>query len=157
MVIFKKNSWEVYNIIVRILEKDIQMGEFEAPQVESFKSREEDPGFLVAKGRFKGSSEEKEKQEKDHRSKLSNAIFMAISNHGYATVRAIGTYAIANAVRAITVATERCRKKGISLLWESVVDKGNLGPMRSESHVRDVSAYSFKIHDWKDSEDSNEQ
>lgn len=132
------------------------MNEMEVPQVESFKSRDEDPGFLVAKGRFKGSSEEKVRLEKDHRSKLSNAIFMAISNHGYATVRAIGTFAIANAVRAITVATERCRKKGISLLWESIVDKGNLGPMRSDSHVSDVSAYLFRIHDWKD-EDTNEQ
>ena len=81
---------------------------------------------------------------------------MAISNHGYASVRAIGTFAIANAVRAITVATERCRKKGIGLMWEVVVDKGNLGPMRSDNHVRDVTAYSFSIHEWKESEDKNE-
>ena len=134
-------------------EKDIQMDETAAPQVDSFKPKDEDPGFLVAKGRFSGSPEEKEKSEKDHRNKLSNAIFMAISNHGYATVRAIGTFAIANAVRAITVATERCRKKGIGLMWESVVDKGNLGRMRSENHVRDVTAYSFRIHEWKESGD----
>ena len=132
------------------------MDKMDAPRVESFKPKSEDPGFLVAKGRFSGSSEEKEKSEKDHRNKLSNAIFMAISNHGYATVRAIGTFAIANAVRAITVATERCRKKGIGLMWESVVDKGNLGPMRSENHVRDVTAYSFRIHEWKESENKNE-
>ncbi len=131
------------------------MDEKMAHPVESFKSRDEDPGFLVAKGRFSGSPEEKTKHEKDHRNKLSNAIFMSISNHGYATVRAIGTFAIANAVRSITVATERCQKKGIGLMWESVVDKGNLGPMRSENHVRDVTAYSFRIHEWKESEDKN--
>lgn len=131
------------------------MDEMTVPQVESFKSRDEDPGFLVAKGRFEGASEKRSKDEKDHRSKLSNAIFMAISNHGYATVRAIGTSAIANAVRSITVATERCRKKGISLMWESVVEKGNLGPMRSEQHVRDVTAYLFRIHQWRDSEKKN--
>lgn len=133
------------------------MDEKMAPQVESFKPRNEDPGFLVSKGRFSGSPEEKAKLEKDHRSKLSNAVFMAISNHGYATIRAIGTFAIANAVRAITVATERYRKKGIDLMWESVVDKGNLGPMRSDGHVRDVTAYLFRIHKWKDSEDKNGQ
>lgn len=131
------------------------MDEITAPQ--SFKPRDEDPGFLVAKGRFLGSSEEKSKQGKDHRSKLSNAIFMAICNHGYATVRAIGTFAIANAVRSITSASERCRKKGIGLMWESVVDKGNLGPMRSDGHVHDVTAYLFRIHEWKDSEENNEQ
>lgn len=136
-------------------EKGIQMDDKAAPPVESFKPRDEDPGFLVAKGRFSGSPGEKEKNEKDHRSKLSNAIFMAISNHGYATVRAIGTFAIANAVRAITVATERYRKKGIALMWESIVDKGNLGPMRSNDHVHDVTAYLFRIHEWKDSENTN--
>lgn len=127
----------------------------EATTVESFKSKSEDPGFLVSKGRFSGSAEEKDKAEKDHRSKLANAIFMAISNHGYATVRAIGTFAIANAVRSITVATDRFRKKGITLMWESVVDKGNLGPIRSDGHVRDVTAYLFRIHEWKESEDTN--
>ena len=132
------------------------MDEKAAPQIESFKPKNEDPGFLVAKGRFSGSSQEKEKSEKDHRNKLSNAIFMAISNHGYATVRAIGTFAISNAVRSITVATERCRKKGISLMWESIVDKGNLGPMRSENHVRDVTAYLFRIHEWKESQNRGE-
>lgn len=129
------------------------MDEMAVPQVESFKSRDEDPGFLVAKGRFSGSPEERIKLEKDHRSKLSNAIFMAISNHGYATVRAIGTSAIANAVRAITVASERCKKKGIGLMWESVIDKGNLGPIRSGEHVRDVTAYLFRIIEWVDEEE----
>lgn len=133
------------------------MDEMSAPQIESFKPKDEDPGFLVAKGRFPGTAEEKSKHEKNHRSKLSNAIFMSISNHGYATVRAIGTFAIANAVRSITVASERCRKKGIGLMWESVVDKGNLGPMRADGHVRDVTAYLFRIHEWKDSENKNEQ
>lgn len=107
-----------------------------------------DPGFLVAKGRFSGSN--KEELERDHRTKLANAIFMSISNHGYATVRAIGSLAIANAVRAITTTSERLRKKGINLMWETVVDKGNLGPMRSESHVNDVTAYVFRISNWRE-------
>lgn len=132
--------------------KDTSMNEIEAPLVESFKSRDEDPGFLVAKGKFSGASEDRESQEKNHRSKLSNAIYMAISNHGYATVRAIGTNAIANAVRSITSASERCRKKGITLMWESIIDRGNLGPMRADEHVQDVTAYLFRIHDWKEAE-----
>ena len=55
------------------------MNDMIAPPIESFKPRGEDPGFLVAKGRFLGSSEERTKDEKDHRSKLASAIFMAIS------------------------------------------------------------------------------
>lgn len=116
-----------------------------APQNETFKNKVDDPGFLVAKGRFSGSSEERNAKEKMHRSKLSNAIFMAMTNHGYATVRAIGTRAIANAVRAITTASSRCEKSGVKLYWESVFDKGNLGPMRDSSHVSDVTAFLFRI------------
>lgn len=122
----------------------------------SFKSHSEDPGFLVAKGRFLAKSpEERDAKEKDHRSKLANAIYMAIINHGYAHVRAIGTSAIANAVRAITLSTERCRKKGIALMWDSVIDKGNLGPMRQQTHVQDVTAYSFRIVNWKEVEEKD--
>jgi len=136
--------------------KDIDMKEAEAPAIESFKSREEDPGFLVAKGKFRGSTEDRSREEKNHRSKLSNAIYMAISNHGYAKVRAIGTGAIANAVRSITSATERCQKKGINLVWEYVIDRGNLGSLRDNEHVSDVTAYLFQIHDWKEAEQQNE-
>lgn len=122
-----------------------------------FKSQDEDPGFLVAKGRFPAKDKgERETQEKNHRSKLANAIYMAIINHGYAHVRAIGTRAIANAVRAITLATDRCRKKGISLMWDSVTDKGNLGPMRQSEHVQDVTAYSFRLKHWEEVEKNNE-
>ncbi len=117
----------------------------------AFKPQSEDPGFLVAKGRFSSKSkEEREMQEKDHRSKLANAIYMAIINHGYAHVRAIGTGAIANAVRSITLATDRCSKKGISLMWDSVMDKGNLGPIRQSGHVKDVTAYSFRLKHWEE-------
>lgn len=118
-----------------------------------FKPQNEDPGFLAARGRFSGASvEERDSKEKDHRSKLANAIYMAIVNQGYAHVRAIGTAAIANAVRSITLATERCSKKNISLMWETVVDKGNLGPLRQTNHVQDVTAYSFRIKQWIDLE-----
>jgi len=117
----------------------------------AFKSQEEDPGFLVAKGRFLAKDKElRDAQEKDHRSKLANAIYMAIINHGYAHVRAIGTGAIANAVRSITLATDRCHKKGISLMWDSIVDKGNLGPIRQSEHVQDVTAYSFRLKHWEE-------
>lgn len=133
------------------------MNEISTPAETSFKSKSEDPGFLVAKGRFSAQSpEERDKKEKDHRSKLANAIYMAITNHGYANVRAIGTSAIANAVRAITLATERCRKKGIALMWDTVIDKGNLGPMRQESHVKDVTAYEFRITHWKKVEEEED-
>ena len=115
--------------------------------MEKFKPNADDPGFLVAKGRFFGNDiKDRQSQEKDHRSKLSNAIYMALSNHGYAHVRAIGTNAIANAVRAIASTSERCQKNGgVSLMWEIAVDKGNLGPVREENHVQDVIAYSFRI------------
>ncbi len=125
-----------------------------APQVDKFKDKEDDPGFLVAKGKFSGENqEERDTKARNHRSKLANAIFMAITNHGYATVRAIGTQAIANAVRAITTSSARCEKKGVKLYWESVFDKGNLGPMRDSSHVKDVTAFLFRIRDFTDSED----
>lgn len=127
------------------------------PELEtSFKPQEEDPGFLVAKGRFPAKDpEERNDKEAAHRSKLANAIYMAIINHGYAHVRAIGTSAIANAVRAITSSTERCRKKGIALMWDTVINKGNLGPMRQQGHVKDVTAYLFRITHWKEVEEKN--
>lgn len=130
--------------------------EMPAPQVDKFKDKEDDPGFLVAKGKFSGETqEERDTKARSHRSKLSNAIFMAITKHGYAAVRAIGTSAIANAVRSITTASVRCEKKGVKLYWESVFDKGNLGPMRDSSHVRDVTAFLFRIRHFADSEVNN--
>lgn len=123
----------------------------------TFSSHSDDPGLVVAKGRFNGQTPaERDMQEKDHRTKLANAIYMAISNHGYANVRAIGTNAIANAVKAITSVTERCGKKGISLMWESAIEKGNLGPVRDPGHVQDVTAYSFRIKQWVDTGEANE-
>lgn len=113
-----------------------------------FKSQNEDPGFLVAKGKFSGTQDEKDNKEKDHRNKLANAVYMAIVNHGYAHIRAIGTNAIANAVRAIVLASERCKKRDVSLMWECILEKGNLGPIREGGHVQNVVAYTFKIKDW---------
>jgi len=127
--------------------------EMPAPQMDTFKDKESDPGFLVAKGRFSGADdEERDSKARNHRNKLANAIFMTISNYGYATVRAIGTQAIANAVRSIATASSWCNKKGIKLYWESVFDKGNLGPMRDSSHVSDVTAFLFRIRNFTDSE-----
>jgi len=120
----------------------------------SFKEAGEDPGFLVARGRFNGETKEKrESQEKSHRSKLANAIYMSIMNHGYANIRAVGSNAIANAVRSITSTTERCFKKNIYLYWGISVDKGNLGPLRQEGHVHNVTAYTFKLQHFEDKKD----
>ncbi len=116
----------------------------------------EDPGFLVARGRFPGSHKDREMKEKDHCNKLANAVYKAVSNHGYAKVRAIGTYAIANAVRAVTLATDRCKKKGISLMWETCIEEGNFGPLRREDHVQNVIAYSFRIKHWEETSENNE-
>lgn len=123
----------------------------------TFKNKNDDPGFLVAKGRFHGdSSEVRESKEKEHRDKLANAIYMAIKHHGYASVRAIGTRAIANAVRSITSASDKLRNQGVSLSWESIIEKGNLGPVREEGHVKNVSAYCFRVSDWKNIQENND-
>ncbi len=121
----------------------------------TFKKENVDPGFLVAKGRFSGEGEEKHIQEKSHRSKLANAVFHAVLNNGYATIRAIGTNAIANAVRAITMASIRCKKSNINIYWDSTFDKGNLGPMRAENHVKDVTAIVFSLKKWEEEEPEN--
>ena len=118
---------------------------------ESFRDHKSDPGFLVAKGRFEASTEE-EKQElrRKHIKKLASAIFMAMTNHGYATIRAVGPYANDNAVKALTIATGYCAPKGIELCWVSSESTGNLGRLRKVGHVDSVSATSYTVKDWKD-------
>jgi len=119
-------------------------------KLSKFRDAVNDPAFLVAKGVFHGTSEEKTKKEKTHVNQLSNAILTTIANHGHVNVRTIGKSATANAVKAITIATATCALNGIKLYWESVFDKGNLGKMENESHVQDVSAVVFKVSKWED-------
>lgn len=121
-----------------------------APQVDEFKDIQNDPGFLVAKGRFPGNSVEKMNQEKKHQKKLANAVFKSIINNGYANLRAVGSFAIANAVRAITLASIKSAKKGVVLYWDSVFEHGNLGPLRDSDHVKNVTAILFRLRFFKD-------
>lgn len=117
---------------------------------ESFRDIKKDPGFLVAKGRFQVPENERKSAEKQHIKKLASAIFMAMTNHGYAIIRAVGPFANHNAVKALTVATGYCAPKGISLCWVSSFDEGNLGRLRQEGHVESVNATVYKVRDWKD-------
>ena len=116
----------------------------------SFHGKTNDPGFLVAKGRFSGNSnEEIRKATKEHIKSLASAIFMAMSNHGYATIRAIGERATYNAVKAITIASGYLAPKDVELVWQSFFDEGNLGSLRSNEHVETVTAMVFKLKDFK--------
>ncbi len=116
-----------------------------------FKSKDDDPGFLVVKGRFEGDSEDDRRQkEKVHIKKLARAIFMAMTNHGYATVRAVGRNATYNASKAIAIAGGYCKPKGIDICFEISFDEGNLGPIRSEHHVSTVTALLFRLKGFKD-------
>lgn len=142
----------------------------------SFKEKEGDPGFLVAKGRFAAPSEDELKKlmrasvpttdpripelkhridderrhlEKKHVKDLASAIFMAVSNHGYATIRCIGRNANYNAIKAMSIANGYCATKGIRLSFTPSFDQGNLGVLRSEQHVDNVTAIIFTLEGYK--------
>lgn len=107
------------------------------------------PVFLVAKGDFKADSpQERYEMEKTHRIKLGSAIYMAVSNHGDAVVRAIGSGAIANAVRAITIASSKFKANGVDLIWESSFDKGSMKPLTNKNQKIEVTAIVFSIRGW---------
>ncbi len=117
----------------------------------SFRSKGTDPGFLVAKGRFHGETDDDRKNaEKKHVKKLASAIFMAMSNHGYATIRAVGPFANYNAVKAITIAMGYCAPKGIELCFVPSFDEGNLGSLRQEGHVDGVTAMVYSVKGYKE-------
>ena len=116
----------------------------------SFRDVMNDPGFLVAKGRFSGETEEAKKAERSHVKKLASAVFMALTNHGYATIRAVGPFANYNAVKAYIIATGYCAPKGIDLCFTVSFDEGNLGPRRKEGHVDNVVATVYSIKGYKD-------
>lgn len=117
----------------------------------SFRDFKDDPGFLVAKGRFSGETEEeKKKAERSHVKKLASAVFMALTNHGYATIRAVGPFANYNAVKAYIIATGYCAPKGIDLCFTVSFDEGNLGPRRDKNHVDNVVATVYSIKGYKE-------
>jgi stage V sporulation protein SpoVS len=149
----------------------------ESVRSSSFKEKEGDPGFLVAKGRFATPSEsalkklmrdpmlttgdpripelkrkiddERRHLEKKHVKDLASAIFMAVSNHGYATIRCIGRNANYNAVKAMSIANGYCATKGIRLTFTPSFDQGNLGVLRNEQHVDNVTAIIFTLEGYK--------
>lgn len=153
------------------------------PRSSSFKEKDGDPGFLVAKGRFAAPSEaelkklmksgvktndpripelkrqiddERRQLEKKHVKDLASATFMAISNHGYATIRCIGRNASYNAIKAMTIANGYCATKGIRLTFTPSFDQGNLGMLRNEQHVDNVTAIIFTLEGYKTSEPTEE-
>jgi stage V sporulation protein SpoVS len=157
--------------------------ETKIPRSSSFKEKEGDPGFLVAKGRFLAPSENELKQllkgevktndpripelkrkidderhqlEKRHVKDLASAVFMAISNHGYATIRCIGRNANYNAIKAMTIANGYCVTKGIRLTFTPSFDQGNLGMLRNEQHVANVTAIIFTLEGYKTSDPAEE-
>lgn len=159
----------------------------------------QDPGFLVAKGRFVSRLESDRQQkfrdrddllrsgqsgeslevveltrlindldkqidfdrkmmEKDHVKSLAGAIFMTMSDCGYANIRAVGRNASYNAVKAIAIATLNCQSRGIDLCFSVVFDEGNLGHLRKDGHVQNVTAILYKLKgykDWKGQDNAN--
>ena len=138
----------------------------------SFQEKAGDPGFLVAKGRFHTAADKELKRlisegvatsdprlpalrknidserrfaEKKHVKTLASAIFMAVSNHGYATIRCIGRNACYNASKAIAIATGYCATKGVNLQFGISFDEGNLGSLRQQQHVANVTALVFAL------------
>lgn len=137
----------------------------------SFKGK--GPGFLVAKGRFVAPSEsdlkrlmsedgvktndsripelknkidhERHVLEKKHVKDLSSAIMMAILNNGSASIRCIGKDATYNAVKAMSIAHSNCLPKGIELVFTTSFTHGNLGNLRNDHHVSDVTAIVFSV------------
>ncbi len=85
------------------------------------------------------------KLEKEHVKHLASAIFMAMSNHGYANIRCVGNRAVYNSVKAIAIASGYCKQKGIDLCFEVSFDEGNLGTLRDKHHVKSVTAMLFKL------------
>jgi len=89
--------------------------------------------------------QEQELLERKHIKKLAGAIFMSVSKHKYANIRAIGDRAVYNAVRACEIASGYCNKEDITILVDIKKSEGNMGSLRSSRHVQNVTAYVFNI------------
>lgn len=91
-------------------------------------------------------SQEQDTLERKHIKKLAGAIFMAVSKHKYANIRAIGDRAVYNAVRAYEIADGYCLKENLQIFIKSIEkSEGNMGSLRNSYHVSNVTAYLFKI------------
>lgn len=148
----------------------------------SFNEKKDDPAFLVAKGKFSSRLEnelqellrsgartddrripdlknqiddERHELEKKHVKDLSNAIVMALTNHGRATIRCIGRSAVYNACKAMAIARGKCYSKGIDLRFGPSFDEGNLGKLRNSAHVTNVTALVFTLEGFKVAEQEN--
>lgn len=136
----------------------------------TFIEKGDDPGFLVAKGRF-FSPHEKDLQdlirkgirtddpeillkknqidadrkvaEKEHVKNLAHAIFTVVNNHGSASVRCVGRNAVYNATKAMAIAKTNCSLTNGNLSFGVHFEEGNLGKLRNEHHVENVTALVF--------------
>ncbi len=95
--------------------------------------------------------------EKDHVKNLASAIFMAMSNHGYANIRAVGRNANYNAIKAIAISEGYCKTKGIDVCFDVCFDEGNLGALRNQHHVQTVTAMMFRLKDYREWTDTKEK
>lgn len=164
----------------------------------SFRDSKQDPGFLVAKGRFVSPVEQhrdqifrqrddllrdghagdspdvieltrqidtmdkqidadRRQKERDHVKNLASAVFMAMSRHGYANIRAVGRNANYNAVKSIAIASGYCKDKGIDLCFDICFDEGNLGALRNKHHVTSVTAMMYSLKGYKEWAEDEEE
>ena len=122
----------------------------------SFNEAVDDASFLVAKGRFIGDRTRQKALRREHVDKLTNAVLKVLATHGKARIRAIGMYARLNAIDAAEQATSLCRvNTGLRLCIEIEKEKGNIGDLRSETHIQDVDAWVFVITFFKEKTDDN--
>ncbi len=130
---------------------DIEENKEKEESKSPFISKRSDPGFLVAKGRFKGETDEERRAARTlHVKGLATAIFKAMSHHGYATIRSIGEAASYNAVKSIAIASGSCKSQGLDLCFEVSFDEGNLGSLRKPGHVEKVTAIVFSLKGYKE-------
>jgi hypothetical protein len=75
---------------------------------------------------------------------------MAMSNHGYAKIRCVGARAQSNALKACIQAKGFCMQRGIEPCFDAYYEAGNLGPIRSEGHVKDVTAMVIELKGYRE-------
>ena len=130
-------------------------------------------GFLVAKGRFisnyqkeletllsQGVSttdkriyelkqlcdKERKNLEKNHVKQLAFAIMESVKKHNVAVIRCIGRDACYNASKSVAIALNKFMTQHQTLLnVEICFDEGNLGLLKKESHVQNVTALLYKV------------
>lgn len=93
---------------------------------------------------------DRRKMEREHVKSLASAIFMSMSHHGYATIRAVGRNANYNTIKSIAIARGYCHDKGIDLCFDVSFDEGNLGALKNKNHVENVTAIVYNLKGYKD-------